>query len=103
MLKTDAFSEALAEASISIACALDEAPSTEDLEHIQSQITTLENLSGSVAQYIVRDVYGEAMLYPENKLAHFLCDLAGTKTLTDRTRQLAKDFGVEFEQAMREV
>ena len=35
--------EALAEASISIACALDEVPSTEDLEHIQNQITILEN------------------------------------------------------------
>ena len=37
--------EALGEASISIACCLDEEESitTKDLEHIQDQITTLEN------------------------------------------------------------
>ena len=35
--------EALREASISIACALDETQSIKDLEHIQSQITILEN------------------------------------------------------------
>jgi len=37
--------EALGEASISIACCLDEedAITTKDLEHIQDQITTLEN------------------------------------------------------------
>ena len=35
--------EALREASISIACALDETPTIKDLEHIQSQITILEN------------------------------------------------------------
>tara|TARA_Y100001970_G_scaffold23735_2_gene27970 strand:- start:14867 stop:15154 length:288 start_codon:yes stop_codon:yes gene_type:complete len=40
--------EALAEASISIACALDEAPSTEDLEHIQSKITEVENLMAPI-------------------------------------------------------
>ena len=36
--------KALAEASISIACALDETPTVEDLEHIQSKITEVENL-----------------------------------------------------------
>jgi hypothetical protein len=36
--------KALAEASISIACALDEEPTVEDLEHIQSKITEVENL-----------------------------------------------------------
>ena len=43
------FQEALREASISIACALDEVPSTEDLEHIQTQITILENRYKPVA------------------------------------------------------
>jgi len=42
-MKTD-IKKALKEASISIACALDEEPTTQDLEHIQSQITILENL-----------------------------------------------------------
>ena len=42
-MKTD-IEKALKEASISIACALDEEPTAEDLEHIQSQITILENL-----------------------------------------------------------
>lgn len=38
--------ELIREASISIACALDETPSTEDLEHIQSQVTKLEDHIG---------------------------------------------------------
>tara|TARA_B100000686_G_scaffold331654_1_gene395457 strand:- start:607 stop:786 length:180 start_codon:yes stop_codon:yes gene_type:complete len=36
--------EIVKELSISIACALDETPSTEDLEHIQNHITELESL-----------------------------------------------------------
>jgi hypothetical protein len=41
---------ALREASISIACALDEEPTVEDLEHIQDQITALENLLDDAAR-----------------------------------------------------
>ncbi len=49
---------ALREASISIACALDEEPTVEDLEHIQDQITALENLlDDATRRHCVRNRY----------------------------------------------
>tara|TARA_R100001594_G_scaffold422_3_gene1615 strand:+ start:988 stop:1173 length:186 start_codon:yes stop_codon:yes gene_type:complete len=59
-------------------------------------------MSDDTAKFSVRDVWGNEMLYPENELAQFLCDLGGTKTITKTIREVAEEFGIQFEQVLRD-
>lgn len=43
----------------------------------------------------VRSVYGVATIYPCNDSAKVLAQIAGTKTLTPRVLELARDLGLQ--------
>jgi len=44
----------------------------------------------------IKNVYGNETIYPVDETAQKLAQLAGTKTLTRRTIQIAKDLGINF-------
>lgn len=44
-------------------------------------------------QVTVRNVYGNELIYPVNKAAHDLAELARTKTLSCRTLECAETLG----------
>lgn len=44
-------------------------------------------------EVIVRTVYGAPNIYPANHAAETLAQLAGTKTLSSRVLELARDLG----------
>lgn len=43
----------------------------------------------------VREVYGAPNIYPANDAAKVLAQIAGTKTLTPRVLELARDLGLK--------
>jgi hypothetical protein len=43
----------------------------------------------------VRSVYGVPTIYPSNETARVLAEIAGTKTLTPRVLELARDLGLK--------
>jgi hypothetical protein len=49
------------------------------------------------ATVLIKDIYGKQTIYPTNKVAHLLAEIAGTKTLTQRTIDTAKEMGITFE------
>jgi hypothetical protein len=50
-----------------------------------------------IAQIEVKEVYGNRTIYPVNDQAKLLAQIAGTKTLTVGTLNLAKKLGFVFE------
>jgi hypothetical protein len=50
-----------------------------------------------IAQVEIREVYGNKTIYPLNDQALLLARIAGTKTLTPLTVDLAKKLGFHFE------
>jgi hypothetical protein len=50
-----------------------------------------------IAQVEIREVYGNKTVYPLNDQAKLLAQIAGTKTLTTSTVDLAKKLGFHFE------
>jgi hypothetical protein len=50
-----------------------------------------------IAQIEVKEVYGNRTIYPVNEQARLLARIAGTKTLTIGTLNLAKQLGFVFE------
>jgi hypothetical protein len=50
-----------------------------------------------IAQVWIREVYGNTTIYPANEQAELLAKIAGTKTLTTSTVELAKKLGFTFE------
>ena len=50
-----------------------------------------------IAQVEVKEVYGNKTIYPLNEQAKILAQIAGTKTLTPLTVELAKKLGFHFE------
>jgi hypothetical protein len=48
-------------------------------------------------QVNLRSVYGEIKIYPANAAAHYLAQIAGTKTLTHRVLRNAIEMGCEVE------
>lgn len=50
-----------------------------------------------IAQIEVKEVYGNRTIYPVNEQARILARIAGTKTLTIGTLNLAKQLGFVFE------
>jgi hypothetical protein len=50
-----------------------------------------------IAQIEVKEVYGNRTIYPVNDQAKLLAQIAGTKTLTVATLNLAKKLGFTFE------
>lgn len=51
----------------------------------------------STIQVFVRQVYGNALIYPANESARVLAQLTGTKTLTTAQLELARDLGCTLE------
>ena len=51
----------------------------------------------NIAIVEIREVYGNRTIYPMNAVADCLALLAGTKTLTDKTINIAKSMGYIFE------
>jgi hypothetical protein len=51
----------------------------------------------TTAQVEIKEVYGNRAVYPVNDTAHYLAQLAGTKTLTTGTINTAKNMGFTFE------
>ena len=47
-------------------------------------------------EYRTKDVYGNTLRYPSNGWAEFICDLAGTKTITDGMVQLCNRAGINL-------
>jgi hypothetical protein len=45
----------------------------------------------------IKHNYNVERVYPVNKVAHLLAELAGAKTLTPDTRRIAKQLGYRFE------
>ena len=50
-----------------------------------------------IAQVEIKEIYGNRTIYPLNEQAHLLARIAGTKTLTPLTVDLAKKLGFHFE------
>lgn len=50
-----------------------------------------------IAQVEIKEVYGNKTIYPINQEAQLLARIAGTKTLTASTVDLAKKLGFTFE------
>jgi hypothetical protein len=50
-----------------------------------------------IAQIEIKEVYGNKTIYPVNEQAQLLARIAGTKTLTPQTVDLAKKLGFHFE------
>ena len=50
-----------------------------------------------IAQVEIKEVYGNRTIYPINDQAQLLARIAGTKTLTASTVELAKKLGFHFE------
>ncbi len=44
----------------------------------------------------IKNVYGKEAIYPDNELARNIALIAGTKTLTRQTINLAKKIGIDF-------
>lgn len=51
-------------------------------------------------QVTVKSHYGNDLVYPVCEQAHYLCDLAGTKTFTEANIRICKKMGFEFEIVM---
>jgi hypothetical protein len=50
-----------------------------------------------IAQVEIHEIYGKKTIYPLNEQAQLLARIAGTKTLTPQTVDLAKKLGFHFE------
>jgi hypothetical protein len=59
--------------------------------------TNLLGVLKMIAQIEVKEVYGNRTIYPVNDQAKLLAQIAGTKTLTVATLNLAKKLGFTFE------
>lgn len=53
-------------------------------------------------EFDLRDVYGRPTAYPVNETARYLCQIAGTKTLTPNTISVADWMGFRFQRAIGE-
>lgn len=60
------------------------------------------SLTGNLAVALVKDG-GDGLLYPVNKMAMDIANLAGTPHISDHTRQAAKSMGVRFEMVPERV
>lgn len=49
-----------------------------------------------MCEFIMRNVYGRILFYPDNNLAKVICELAGSKTLTKQALAKLKGAGVEI-------
>lgn len=47
-------------------------------------------------KYTIRTIYGLDRRYPANGMANLVCDLAGTKTLTNDTLKILKKHNVKL-------
>ena len=54
----------------------------------------------TIIEIRVKDVYGVPTVYPANSVAVGLAMIAGTKTLTHRTLQLAEQLGFTIKQVL---
>lgn len=52
-------------------------------------------------EFTFRDVYGNATRYPANQDARLVCELAGTKTITDAMRTTVLTHGGTMEEVLR--
>lgn len=48
-------------------------------------------------QVTIKSVYGNECIYPACGIAKWLCELAETKTFTDRAIRICKALGYQFE------
>lgn len=50
----------------------------------------------NIAEVSIKNVYGVDKMYPLNKQARLLAELAGTRTLTDHACKIAEEMGFKF-------
>jgi len=60
-------------------------------------------MEGQVVQVRKQNNYGIEVLYPVNDLAYAVCELASTKTITDRMIYILNTYGctISLEEAIR--
>ena len=49
-------------------------------------------------EYVIRSKYGSDKRYPVNSWGEFICELAGTRTITDAMLSICEYAGIETEE-----